>query len=418
MKKVFKSALLLMAACVIPLSFTSCSDDGNGNDDGSEYSDKSYGNAAIDACTELRSALRAANNVISNSSLDDSQKAYLDSVINNAVDNVILPTYTDLASAVVELQSALGDLSASQITQTNINDACTAFKKARKLWEKSEAFLGGEASDHDIDPHIDSWPLNRDLLHSMFKNGMTDEITEEASVLGFHALEFILFRNGEPRKVSEYSQKDTYKGFTDIEGTQELAYAQSVAKDLLNHVYALEVGWSDSPVSAHLAAVKSANIGYQTDKGQSYSYNMKNYGTNNSTFSGLTDAISQLLSDEEGSAWAIANEVGTAKIANPFSAGDISYVESPYSYNSITDFQDNIRSIENIWYGGTNGSSSTASCSFHQFFKDNAATTGNTVETAIQNAIEKIGAMPYPFVKYVSTVWNLEFDETPVQSEE
>lgn len=418
MKKVFKSALLLMTACAIPLSFTSCSDDGNGNDDSSEYSDKSYGNAAIDACAELCSALRAANNVISNSPLDDSQKTYLNNVINNAVDNVILPTYTDLASAVVELQSALGDLSASEITQTNINDACTAFKKARKLWEKSEAFLGGEASDHDIDPHIDSWPLNRDLLHSMFKNGMTDEITEEASVLGFHALEFILFRNGEPRKVSEYSQKDTYKGFTDIEGTQELAYAQSVAKDLLNHVYALEVGWSDSPVSSHLAAVKSASIGYQTAKGQSYSYNMKNYGTSKSTFSGLTDAISQLLSDEEGSAWAIANEVGTAKIANPFSVGDISYVESPYSYNSITDFQDNIRSIENIWYGGTNGSSSAASYSFHQFFKDYAATTGNNVETAIQNAIEKIGDMPYPFVKYVSTVWNLEFDETPVSSEE
>ena len=49
----------------------------------------------------------------------------------------------------------------------------------------------------------------------------------------------------------------------------------------------------------------------------------------------------------------IANEVGTAKIANPFSNADIAYVESPYSYNSITDFRDNIRSIRNIWLGST-----------------------------------------------------------------
>ena len=114
---------------------------------------------------------------------------------------------------------------------------------------------------------------------------------------------------------------------------------------------------------------------------------------------------------EEGSCWGISNEVGTAKIANPFQAGDISYVESPYSHNSITDFQNNIRSIENLWYGGTNGKSSNAQYSFHKFFQDNATAEGQRVETAIQNAISKIGGMPYPFVKYVSTVWGKKFDE-------
>lgn len=36
--------------------------------------------------------------------------------------------------------------------------------------------------------------------------------------------------------------------------------------------------------------------------------------------------------------------------------------------------------------------------------KDNGSTEGQRVETAIANAISKIGGMPYPFVKYVSTV--------------
>ena len=54
----------------------------------------------------------------------------------------------------------------------------------------------GAASDFDIDPTIDSWPLNRTLLLSYFRGGMNDEMLDDATILGFHALEFILFRNG------------------------------------------------------------------------------------------------------------------------------------------------------------------------------------------------------------------------------
>lgn len=231
-------------------------------------------------------------------------------------------------------------------------------------------------------------------------------------ILGFHALEFIIFRNGQPRKVEEFKGYDTYKGFTDVKGSEELKYAEAVIEDLVNHVYELEVAWSETPNAARLAAVKAANLDYLTDKGQSYAVNMKNAGnTSLSKFSTLKAAIQQLLSLEEGSAWGIANEVGTAKIANPFQAGDISYVESPYSYNSIIDFQDNIRSIENLWYGGTNGKSTNAQYSFHKFFQNNATAEGQAVETAIENAINKIGSMPYPFVKYVSTIWGKTFED-------
>lgn len=94
------------------------------------------------------------------------------------------------------------------------------------------------------------------------------------------------------------------------------------------------------PNATRLAAVKAAGLEYLTDKNQSYAANLKNAGnTSISKFATLKAAIQQLISLEEGSAWGISNEVGTAKIANPFQAGDISYVESPYSYNSITDFR-------------------------------------------------------------------------------
>ena len=267
----------------------------------------------------------------------------------------------------------------------------------------------GPASDFSIDPHIDSWPLNRTALHAYFGNP-TAEIKDE-SILGFHALEFILFRNGKPRKVAEFQGNDTYPNFTDIKGSDELKYAEAVIKDLLNHVYELEVAWNPTNAT-RLAAVKAANLKYQTEKGLSYGENMRSAGdAAKSTFASIDVAVTQVLSETEGSCLGIANEVGTAKISNPFQAGDISYVESPYSYNSITDFQNNIRSIENIWYGGRNGKNSNAAYSFHKFFQSNKTAVGRKVEAAIETAIQKIGRMPKPFVKYVSKVWNKKFED-------
>ena len=127
----------------------------------------------------------------------------------------------------------------------------------------------------------------------------------------------------------------------------------------------MEVAWSENPNATRLAAVKAAGLEYQTDKGHSYAANMKNAGnTSVSKFPSLKAAVQQLLSMDEGSCFAISSEVGTTKIANPFTAGDISYVESPYSWNSITDFQNNIRSIENLYTRFTK-SSITASAYFN-----------------------------------------------------
>ena len=240
---------------------------------------------------------------------------------------------------------------------------------------------------------------------------MNNEMLEDATILGFHALEFILFRNGQPRKVAELQGNDTYKNFERISGAQELKYAQTICTLLKQRCFQLQVAWEGQTVknASRMAVVKAAGLDYLTENGLSFGENLMGAGQNSkSTFKTLKAAIAQVLSDDEGSCVGIANEVGTAKIANPFSAGDISYVESPYSYNSIRDFQDNIRSIRNVWYGSTNGSA--ASTSFDAFFKSVGETTANSATVnAISNAISKIGSMPAPFVKYCSTVWGKEF---------
>ena len=407
MKKIIYSMALLMG-----MAFTACSSDSDNNDNVDKYKDRSYGMTAINTCGSVVTQLEAANATIASAKLTETQEDYLRQVLANLVNNVIVPTYTNLANETEALEKTLNGLTVKTITQAQINSACEDFKQARKYWEQSEAFLMGAASDFDVDPTIDSWPLNRSLLLSYFNNGMNDDMLEDATILGFHALEFILFRDGQPRKVAELQGNDTYKNFEHISGAQELAYAQTICTLLKQRTFQLQCAWDGGKNSSRLQVVKDAGLDYQTEKGLSFADNLTKAGISGSgsSFSTLKAAIAQVLSNDEGSCVAIANEVGTAKIANPFSAGDVSYVESPYSYNSITDFCDNIRSIRNVWLGSTN--ETVHQYSFHSFFASVQSNAVNEkVENAYASAIEGIGNMPSPFVKYCCTVWNINFED-------
>ena len=430
-----KNVILLMALMMGAVTMTSCSSDDDKKDNGgntdfdlvttnpivdqdsyaantSSYDSKAFGQSAVDACGALEDELTAANTMIATAQLTEAQETYLREVLKNLVSNVIVPTYTSLADETEKLEQTLNGLTTSTITQAQINAACEDFKEARKYWERSEAFLMGAASDFDIDPTIASWPLNRSLLLSYFNNGMDDEMLDDATILGFHALEFILFRDGQPRKVAELQANDTYKNFEKITGAQELAYAQTICTLLKQRTFQLQCAWDGGANASRLAVVKAAGLDYQTEKGLSYGENLIQAGIDgsNSTFPTLKAAIAQVLSDDEGSCLAICGEVGTAKIANPFSAGDVSYVESPYSYNSIADFRDNIRSIRNVWLGSTDKTANKYS--FHTFFASvKSETMNNKVENGYVSAIEGISNMPSPFVKYCCTIWNIAFED-------
>ena len=430
-----KNVILLMALMMGALTMTSCSSDDDKKNNGgdtdfdlvttnpivdqdnyaantSSYDSKAFGQSAVDACGALEDELTAANTMIATAQLTEAQETYLREVLKTLVNNVIVPTYTSLANETEKLEQTLNGLTTSTITQAQINAACEDFKEARKYWERSEAFLMGAASDFDVDPTIDSWPLNRSLLLSYFNNGMDDEMLDDATILGFHALEFILFRDGQPRKVAELQANDTYKNFEKITGAQELAYAQTICTLLKQRTFQLQCAWDGGADASRLAVVKDAGLDYQTEKGLSYGENLIQAGVSgsNSSFPTLKAAIAQVLSDDEGSCLAICGEVGTAKIANPFSAGDVSYVESPYSYNSIADFRDNIRSIRNVWLGSTDKTANKYS--FHTFFASvKSETMNNKVENGYVSAIECISNMPSPFVKYCCTIWNIAFED-------
>ena len=95
----------------------------------------------------------------------------------------------------------------------------------------------------------------------------------------------------------------------------------------------------------------------------------------------------------------IADEVGNGKIADPFTERDTRLVESQFSFNSLLDFQDNIRSIQNVYTGGYN----VEAVGLDEFVKSKNPALDQRFQAEIQTAIEEIGKISFPFRDALTT---------------
>ena len=93
----------------------------------------------------------------------------------------------------------------------------------------------------------------------------------------------------------------------------------------------------------------------------------------------------------------ICNEVADSKIAGPFDAQDPNKVESQFSFNSLRDFSDNLRSVENVYLGAQPGQTAPAGTSLSEHVAAHSATIDHAVKDAITDAITKVLAIPEPF---------------------
>ena len=364
MKKIQKLAIAFFAGA-LALGFASCSSDNNDDD------------------FNLPSVGQATTSI--NSSDLEMQK-----VTKTYVQNVVYPTYQALAANARNLYTACTTLykaaEAGNMTQNQIDAACDAFKNARREWERSEAFLYGSATDNNIDPHIDSWPLDHDELVSALNNstliaGFKSEKPEEfvssnnekfQSVLGFHGMEFVLFRNGNNRTVEALKANDTEEGMTSVKGIDELAFLAAVAGDVKNMTALLEYTWMGDAASNDTKNVLENNsYVFKTLRNNGFAANgtmcFGQYlltpaqntgyqswpGTINQIFvGGCSNICNEVQEQKLGQAWRVANgQGGEDEDGNPES---INYIESPYSHRSFIDYKDNLYSIKNTLYGTRN----------------------------------------------------------------
>ena len=331
-----KKTIFSMAVLMMGLAFTACSSDDDNKDD----------------------------NKISGK--EQAMQAITDQYVNN----VIFPIYQSLASQTSTLFDQLVDAKskfrAGTLTQNDIDKLCTTFIAARSAWEQSESFLYGAATDFGIDPHIDTWPLDRTALAKALSSKEIIEDLDDLDEggidnaralvgeqqLGFHGIEFIIFRDGKNRSLAALKGIEDDEAFEgrNITGEQELIFAAAVAGDLRDKCFQLEVSWlGEQAPESHQERVEECEFPTTVAGGESsYGENLLNATKAGSTMSTWRGVMSTIL---VAGCSNICAEVAGQKIGQAYLGTDPDYIESPYSQRSYYDFFDNISSIQYSLYG-------------------------------------------------------------------
>ena len=276
-------------------------------------------------------------------------------IINQYVDAVVIPTYNDLKaknSALYQAVVAFGDAPSN----ANFKAVCDAWLAAREPWEQSEAFLFGPVADYGLDPNMDSWPLDQEAIVNMLTSQQWNEmewtgdyneddeaIAAAQNVRGFHTLEFLAFRDGQARTLTDTAADGEAANAVYNEGNA-VAWAQymrNTAQLLVDDVTLLCDAWNDSYASTF-------KIGEP--------YNLYVSGK-------TTEALYA--------------------------------VESWYSWHSRDDYTNNIYSIRNAYYGSRDGKINANSLS--TLVAKYNATLDTDVKNAIDAAAKAIQAIPQPF---------------------
>jgi uncharacterized iron-regulated protein len=125
------------------------------------------------------------------------------------------------------------------------------------------------------------------------------------------------------------------------------------------------------------------------------------YGTftsagTNSIYPTIKDAYDEMLNAMIG----ITDEVGSGKIKDPYMAQDPSLEESPFAFNSIKDFTDNITGVQNVYlgkYGSTDGKG------LEDLIKPNNLSMDGTIKQKINAAIASLNNITVPFGQAITT---------------
>lgn len=278
-------------------------------------------------------------------------------------------------------------------TDQIVGEACNNWREARQDWEWSEAFLFGPATDFGLDPHTDTWPFDRVQFDKYMKkyNPATDEddaaliddaIANGQNLTGFHAVEYLIFRDGDPRKIKDMTANEVY-------------FAQSAAQDLYLSSLKLVTAWGGELSEAEQKIIDDAEF-----ESKNYGKDFMTAGEPGSKYSSITLATREIIAGANE----IIGEVRDSKIGAPATGEDVNYIESPFARNSIVDFYDNIMSCKHALYGGWNVvDQPTATSLLGVCLKVNNAdmkAAAQNAQTKLNAALNKIDNMKKPFVLY------------------
>lgn len=267
----------------------------------------------------------------------------LDRVLEDYTDKVALKTIALAVQKIRALEKAAVKLQAEP-TDGNLAAAADAWRTARAQWKKASTIMFGPAAYYNFDKQLATFPLDRPLVEHVLGEMETgrmkvDEryLREElqSSQRGFLAAEYLLFRDGKPRKAKDVSPA-------------ELSYLVAVARAMTVESADFEASWVGS---AKLPADKAALLkaaGTQT-RG-SYADELKHPGAPDSRYMSHSVVLQEIFQD----LFSVTEELCPA-IVEVLGSADPRDSETWYSGNGPADLVSTLQSVENGYLGGVEG---------------------------------------------------------------
>ncbi len=199
---------------------------------------------------------------------------------------------------------------------------------------------------------------------------------------GFHTIEYLLWGQDSAKTAADMTDR-------------EMEYLLALSEELTLITSDLALSWSegvagDAPYrDVFVTAGESGNSIYPSR-------------------SSAAEEILQGMVD-------ICTEVAEGKIADPYDARDPNLVESQYSFNSLFDFQDNIRSVLNA-YTGDMPAAETEGVGLDDYVAALDPDLDARFQAEIDAAITALGEIPPPFPEAITDPANDDLIETAQQA--
>jgi predicted lipoprotein len=212
-----------------------------------------------------------------------------------------------LEQSIVNLQSAT--------TEANLQICRSHWKAVRETWENTESWLFGPISANNIDPRIDTWPVDFNAIDSVLhtSNVFTPTYIEnlEDALKGFHPIEYFLWGSNGNKSATAFTPR-------------EMEYLIALSQNLSLLAKEVKETWENGYANELAKAGNGSN----------------NYTSQQIAFVELADAMS-----------GICDEVANGKMNDPFIAQNALLEESPFAKNSLVDFTNNIQGVMKLYQG-------------------------------------------------------------------
>ncbi len=286
-------------------------------------------------------------------------------VVSHFADQVVIPTYQQLVQEAGELSKAVNGFVENPTPET-LKTAQNAWVKTRTPWEQSEAFAFGPAESLGYDGDLDDWPVNETDVVAVINS--QDEINIESvkklqtTQKGFHTIEYLLFGLDSQKTAQDFSERE-------LKLLQNLTIAFNESAHNLTKSWAK--GVNGNPAYREVLATAGTN--------------------NNSAYPTQQAAVEEIIQGMLGCLDEVANE----KIGKPLETKDDLTFESRFSHNSLNDFKDNLKSVENAYLGQIAGTG-TQSNSISALVAQKNPELDQKIKQELKAALEAVNAVPNP----------------------